>query len=72
MRRPTYRRADWAAPATALALKPGAKLWLTHTPPVPVTQHLTIDEATIAKWPHKVSGEMLESQITESDVRRSH
>jgi oxalate decarboxylase len=26
--------------------------WLTHTPPELVTQHLNVDETTIAKWPN--------------------
>lgn len=32
--------------------------WLTHTPPALVAQHLNIEEATIAKWPHDGPGVM--------------
>jgi oxalate decarboxylase len=32
--------------------------WLTHTPPKLVAQHLNVDEATIAKWPHNRPGIM--------------
>ncbi|QOZ30016.1 oxalate decarboxylase family bicupin [Bradyrhizobium sp. CCBAU 51753] len=35
--------------------------WLTHTPPKLVAQHLNVDEATIAKWPHNAPGLMPKS-----------
>jgi oxalate decarboxylase len=34
---------------------------LTHTPPALVAQHLNVDEATIAKWPHTAPVVMPES-----------